>query len=132
MFGSKLKNTRKPLMAGDHPKNDLSLFCDQDQIKQYQTIVGQLIQLSELGRFDIAVHIMTMSRFRQQSRIGHHERLKKVIGSIPNFPHQSLRFRLHKPDYSNLPHRDYDWQQTVYACAKEEFHMIFQNQKETM
>ena len=53
------------IMAEDHPENDISEFCDQDQIKQYQTIVGQLIWLSGLGRFDIAVHIMTMSRFRQ-------------------------------------------------------------------
>ena len=49
MFGSKPKKTRTPLMAGDHPENDLSGFCDQDQIKQYQTIVGQLIWLSGLG-----------------------------------------------------------------------------------
>ena len=61
-----------------------------------------------------------MSRFRQQPRIGHLERLKKIIGYLANFPHGSLRFRHHKPDYSFLPHREYDWQRTVYACAKEE------------
>ena len=104
-------------MAGDHPENDLSEFCDQDQIKQYQTIVGQLIWLSGLGRFDIAVHIMTMSRLREQPSI---ERLKKIIGYLANFPHGSLRFRLHEPDYSNLLHREYDWRRTVYAGAKEE------------
>ena len=66
-------------MAGDHPENDLSEFCDQDQIKQYQTIVGQLIWLSGLGRFHIAVHIMTMSRFRQPPRIGQLVRLKNWL-----------------------------------------------------
>ena len=67
----------------------------QIQIKQYETFVGQLFWLSGLGRFDIAVHIMTMSRFRQQHRIGHIERLKKIVGYLANFPHGSLRFRLH-------------------------------------
>ena len=67
----KPKNTKTPLVGGDHPESDISDFCDQDQTKQYQTIVGQLIWLSGLGRFDIAVHFMTMSRFRQQPRIGH-------------------------------------------------------------
>ena len=109
-----------PLMAGDHPESDLSDFCNQDQIKQYQTIVGQLIWLSGLGRFDIAVHFMTMSRLRQQPRIGHLERLKKIIGYLANFPHGSLRFRLHEQDYSSLPPKEYDWQRTVYAGAKEE------------
>ena len=66
-------------MAGDHPESDLSDFCNQDQTKQYQTIAGQLIWLSGLGRLDIAVHVMTMSRFRQQPRIEHLERLKKII-----------------------------------------------------
>ena len=63
---------------------------------------------------------MTMSRFRQQARIRHLERLKKLIGYLANFPHGSLRYRLHELDYSNLPHKEYDWQRTVYAGAKEE------------
>ena len=36
------------------------------------------------------------------------------------FPHGSLRFRLHEPDYFDLPHKEYDWQRTVYRGAKEE------------
>ena len=120
MFGYKPKKTRTQLMAGDHPENGLSQFCNQDKIKQYQTIVGQLIWLSGLGRFDIAVHVMTMSRFRQQHRIGHLERLKKIIGYLANFPHGSFRCRPHEPDSSDLPHKDYDWQWTVYAGAKVE------------
>ena len=119
-FGEKPKKTKTPLVGGDHPESDISDFCDQDQIKQYQTIVGQLIWLSGLGRFDIAVHVMTMSRFTQQPRIGHLERLKKIVGYLANFPHGALRFRLHEPDYSNLPHKEYDWQRTVYGGAKEE------------
>ena len=120
IFGEKPKKTKAPLVGGDHPESDTSDFCDQDQTKQYQTIVGQLIWLAGLGRFDIAVHVMTMSRFRQQPRIGHLERLKKIVGYLANFPHGALRFRLHEPDYSNLPHKEYDWQRTVYEGEKEE------------
>ena len=61
-----------------------------------------------------------MSRFTQQPRIGHLERLKKIVGYLANLPHGALRFRLHEPDYSNLPHMEYDWQRTVYGGAKEE------------
>ena len=55
-------------MAGDHSDSHLSHFCNQDQIKQCQTIVGQLIWLSGWGRFYIALHVMTMSTFRQQPK----------------------------------------------------------------
>ena len=66
MFGEKPRKIRIPLVAGDHPEIDLSEFCDQDQIKQYHAIIEQLIRIIGLGRFDIAVHVMTMSRLRQQ------------------------------------------------------------------
>ena len=92
MFGEKPKKTRTPLVAGDHPENELSDFCNQDQIKEYQTIDGQLIWLCGLGKFDIGV-----------------QRLKRIIGYLTDFPHGSLRFRTHEPDYSNLPHKEYDW-----------------------
>ena len=45
MFGEKLRNSRPSLEARDHSEKDLSEFCD-DQTKQYQTIVGQLIWLT--------------------------------------------------------------------------------------
>ena len=108
-------------VVGD-PENDFSDFCDQAQIKEYQTIIGQLLWLSGLGRFDIAVHVMTMSRFRQQRRVGHIERLKRIIGCLANFLCGPLRFRTYEPDYSNLllPHKEYDWQRTVYSGVKEE------------
>ena len=65
---------------------------------------------------------MTMSRFRQQPRVGHLEKLKRIIGYLANFPHGSFRIRTQEPDCSNLPHKEYDWQRTVavYSGAKEE------------
>ena len=132
MFGSKPKKTRTQLMAGDHPENDLSEFCDQDQIKQYQTIVRELIWLSGLGRFDIAVHIMTMSRFRQQPRIGHLENLKKTIGYLENFPHGSLRFRLHEPDYSPYHIENMTGRGLFMKVQRKKSCLTSQNQKENM
>ena len=87
----------------------------QNYVIKIKTVVGQLIWFSGLGRFDIEVHIMTITRLRQHPRTGHIERFKKIIGYLANFPHGSLRYRLHEPDNSNLPHREYDWQRTVYA-----------------
>ena len=68
MFGEKPKKTITPLVAGDHPENELSDFCDQDQIKEYQTIGRQTNLTFWIGKFDNAVQVMTMSRFRQQPR----------------------------------------------------------------
>ena len=42
------------------------------------------------------------------------------FGYLAYFPHRSLRFWTHEPDYTNLPHKEYDLQRTVYSGAKEE------------
>jgi len=83
-------------------------------------MIGQLIWLAGLGRIDIAVHVMTMSRFRQQPRVGHLTRVKRIFGYLSHLPNGCIRFRTHEPDFSNLPTKEYDWQRTVYTGAKEE------------
>ena len=35
-------------------------------------------------------------------------------------PHGAIWYRTHEPDYSNLPHKEYDWARTVCARAREE------------
>ena len=66
MFSTKPKKARLPLEAGVHPELDQSDFCNEEEIKQYQTLIVQLQRLISLGRFDIAVHTMSLSRYRAQ------------------------------------------------------------------
>ena len=70
MFNEKPRKSRPPLEGGDHPELDTSELCDDHQTKQFQTLIGQLQWLISLGRFDIAVHVMSLSRFRAQPRKG--------------------------------------------------------------
>ena len=63
MFKEKPRKSRPPLEGGDHPELDTSELCDEHQTKQFQTLIGQLQWLISLGRFDIAVHVMSFSRF---------------------------------------------------------------------
>ena len=62
MFNEKPRKSRPPLEGGDHPELDTSELCDEYQTKQFQTLIGQLQWLISLGRFDIAVHVMSLSR----------------------------------------------------------------------
>ena len=72
-------------MARDHPENNLSDFCDQDQIKQYQTIVGHLIWFSRVGRFDITVHIMTMSGSDKNLELDILKESRRSLVTLPTF-----------------------------------------------
>ena len=50
MFSTKPKKARPPLEVGDHPEQEQSDFCNEEEIKQYQTLISQLQWLISLGR----------------------------------------------------------------------------------
>ena len=120
MFNEKPRNSRPPLEGGDHPELDTSELCDDHQTKQFQTLIGQLQWLISLGRFDIAVHVMSLSRFRAQPRKGHHDRAKRIVGYLLFLPDGAIRFRTGEPDFSSLKDQEYDWTRSVYSGACEQ------------
>ena len=120
MFKEKPRKPRPPLEGGDHPELDTSELCDEHQTKQFQTLIGQLQWLISLGRFDIAVHVMSLSRFRSQPRKGHLDRAKRIVGYLLFLPDGAIRFRTGEPDFSSLKDQEYDWTRTVYSGACEQ------------
>ena len=120
MFNKKPRKSRPPLEGGDHPELDTSELCDDHQTKQFQTLIGQLQWLISLGRFDIAVHVMSLSRFRAQPRKGHLDRAKRIVGYLLFLPDGAIRFRTGEPDFSSLKDQEYDWTRSVYSGACEQ------------
>ena len=120
MFKEKPRKSRPPLEGGDHPELDTSELCDEHQTKQFQTLIGQLQWLISLGCFDIAVHVMSLSRFRAQPRKGHLDRAKRIVGYLLFLPEGAIRFRIGEPDFSSLKDQEYDWTRTVYSGACEQ------------
>ena len=120
MFKEKPRKSRPPLEGGDHPELDTSELCDEHQTNQFQTLIGQLQWLISLGRFDIAVHVMSLSRFRAQSRKGHLDRAKRIVGYLLFLPDGAIRFRTGEPDFSSLKDQEYDWTRSVYSGACEQ------------
>ena len=120
MFKEKPRKSRPPLEGGDHPELDKSELCDDHQTKQFQTLIGQLQWLISLCRFDIAVHVMSLSRFRAQPRKGHLDRAKRIVGYLLFLPDDAIRFRTGEPDFSSLKDQEYDWTRSVYSGACEQ------------
>ena len=79
-------------------------------MKQIQIVVGQLIWIT--GELD------TLQGSRGSFVI------------FANFPLGSLRFRINEPDYSNLIHKEYDWQRNVYSGTKQEVPLDIPEPKE--
>ena len=120
MFKEKPRKSRPPLEEGDHPELHTPELRDEHQTNQFQTLVGQLQWLISPGHFDIAVHVMSLSRFRAQSRKGHLDRAKKIVGYLLFLPDDAIRFRTGEPDFSSLNDQEYDWTRSVYSGACEQ------------
>ena len=82
-FGSKPQNARQ-LEESDHPELDTPELCNDEQIRQYQTLIGQLMWAVTLGRLNIVASVMTMSRFRQAPRVAHLQQVKRIVGYLAN------------------------------------------------
>ena len=120
MFKEKPRKSRPPLEGGDHPELHTPELCDEHQTNQFQTLVGQLQWLISPGHFDIAVHVMSLSRFRAQPRKGHLDRAKRIVGYLLFLPDGAIRFRTGEPDFSSLDDQEYDWTRSVYSGACEQ------------
>jgi hypothetical protein len=84
LFGQKPRQYKSPLAPNDHPEIDDSPFLDEQNTKIYQSMIGAAQWVIQLGRFDIAVHVMTLSSFRVQPRQGHLDRMKRIYGYLSN------------------------------------------------
>ena len=120
MFKEKPRKFRPPLEGGDHPELHTPELCDEHQTNQFQTLVGQLQWHISPGHFDIAVHVMSLSRFRAQPRKGHLDRAKRIVGYLLFLPDGAIRFRIGEPDFSSLNDQEYDWTRSVYSGACEQ------------
>ena len=120
LFGTKPKQYVTALVENDHPEIDESEFLNDEDTRIYQSLIGSAQWLIQLGRFDIAVHIMTLSSFRAQPRRGHLDRIKRVYGYLSRMKGSAIRIRTNMPDLSGIAIERYDWSKTVYAGATEE------------
>jgi hypothetical protein len=114
------KKQSSPMDKGDSPELDQTELLDADGVSLYQSLIGALQWAVTLGRFDIQVAVMSMSRFRINPRVGHLERLKRVFGWLRRQPDARIRFRTGIPKNEELFEvPDHDWMYSVYDSVEE-------------
>ena len=120
IYGCEPKKSTSPLTKGDHPELDTSALLDDKDAAIYQSLIGALQWVIQIGRFDITTAVMTLSRFRAAPRQGHMDRVKRIYGYLSKMRHAEIRIRTEVPDYSDIPEKEYDWAYSVCGDAKEE------------
>jgi hypothetical protein len=114
------RRVTSPLDSNDHPELDDSEFLEENETKIYQSMIGSAQWIVSIGRFDVAVHIMTLSSFRAQPRRGHLDRIKRIYAYLIKMKTAAIRFRTDMPDISDFIFADLDWSNSPYAGVTEE------------
>jgi hypothetical protein len=82
LYGEKPRKASSPLEQNDHPEMDDSPFLRQDEMQQFQSLIGAMQWAVSIGRLDIATAVMSLSSFRAMPRRGHLERAKRIYGYL--------------------------------------------------
>jgi hypothetical protein len=99
----------------------LHFLREEEGIQKYQSLIGQLRWAILLGRFNIAVVIMTMmSAFRSAPRKGNLDQFKRIYGCLSKMRYSAIQICTEEPHSSDILRTEYDWEFSVYRGAKEE------------
>ena len=88
LFGGPPKMYSTPLEPNDTPELDTSEFLETAGIKVFQSLIGACQWVIQLGRFDIAVHVMSLGSFRPAPRVGHLDRIKILPPQVQDRDYQ--------------------------------------------
>jgi hypothetical protein len=82
LYGEKPSKSSSSIEQNDHPEMDDSPFLGQDEMQQFQSLIGAMQWAVSIGRLDITTAIMSLSSFRAMPRRGHLERAKQIYGYL--------------------------------------------------
>ena len=85
IYGTKSKQVYSPLTKGDHPELDDTELLGFEKTKIYQSLVGALQWVVQIGRFNVGTAMMTLSQFCAAPCRGHLDGVKRIHGFLSKF-----------------------------------------------
>ena len=107
-----------PIPTSYHPELDNSAELDTESAAYYQSLIGILRWIVELGRIDINFETSIMSSHIALPRVGHLRKLFHIFGYLKHHDNARLVF---DPTYPSINYDNFlenDWEQ-FYDSVKE-------------
>ena len=107
-----------PMSQGYHPEADGSPLLDDKRLNYYQTLIGVMRWICELGRIDIVYDCSKLSRYLAAPREGHLEQVLHVFAYLKRHPRSKIVFDDFEPPLAGLGYAAHDWSE-LYPGAAE-------------
>jgi hypothetical protein len=107
-----------PVSQGYRPELDQSKELDAKRGQYYQSLIGVLRWICELGRLDIMVAVSMLSRYVVSPREGHLQQVFHLFAYLKHHKRSRMVFDDTEPAYDASAFKDCDWSE-FYPDAEE-------------
>jgi len=109
-----------PFATGYRPEIDVTDELNMTDAAYYQSLIGILRWIVELGRADITVEASMMASCMAMPRRGHLEQLYHMFAFLRKKHNSEMVFDPTEPEIDEASFEQQDWKDTVYGECKEE------------
>ena len=114
------KNATAPFRGDYRPEIDVSPELNANDAAYYQSLIGILRWIVELGRVDLTVEVSEMASMMAMPREGHLDQLFHIFAHLKSRHNAEMVFDPTDPDIDESLFPDQDWTSTVYDDAHDE------------
>jgi hypothetical protein len=107
-----------PMQTGYRPELDVSPVLGPEQANYFQSLIGILRWVVELGRIDIHIDLALLSSHLAEPRLGHLEQALHIFSYLKCHATSHLVFDPNYVSKENASFQDHDWRE-FYHDAKE-------------
>ena len=109
---------KRPVESGYRPELDETDTLDDYKANYYQSLIGILQWVVELGRIEIAFEVSTMAQFNCNPRTGHLRNTLRIFIWLKGHIKSKLVMDCRKRDMDQFDFPEYNWT-CYYPCAAE-------------
>lgn len=114
------KRAPTPLSANYRPELDISDELDADEASYYQSLIGVLRWIVELGRVDICLEVSMLASHVAMPRDGHLREMLHIFAHLKSHHNSEMVFDPSVPDIEPEDYQRRDWEATAFGDELEE------------
>ena len=118
----KLPNANTPISTTHRPELDVSDELNTEDSSYYQSLIGTLRWMVELGRVDICLEVSMMSSHLELPREGHSEQVSHIFGYWKKCHNSETVFDPSDPDINESDFQEQDWASSKFGSELKEVH----------
>ena len=116
-----------PIKADYRPEIDISPELNARDAAHYQSLIGILRWIVELGRMDICVEASMMASCMALPRQGHLEQVYHIFAYLKYHHNAELVFDPSEPDIPYEKFEKQEWGHTVFGMLRKIYHIMLRN-----